>query len=315
MEINNIDLREIEMYKTPYDEISGFSIVMFSYFKKLFDYLFEQCKCEYAAIYGIIWYSRMVNNVKQWTYSIYNSSDCMRHSCDTLNNQCINFCAYIFQQRIEPTQDAWFCVSNITSEIYENQHSYVYNTNYHFFNRLSSPELFESNYELIRIISKKFQMLIKNVIENNITENDYHQLFIMKYKINDTSNIYLCKNFQNHKQNQEQEQEKTETYKIYKPSNVRFITVEYENPRMETRIELHVGREWMMDGNDLFMPAHIMHLLEHQPEPYVFDFEYKLHIMDNNINMFEIDINHHIYLTENNYKIIRSYDRDVGYYS
>jgi len=93
------------------------------------------------------------------------------------------------------------------------------------------------------------------------------------------------------------------TKEIYEYSTVRFMVIEYENPAMKTRIELELPREWLVTGNDLLTPVHIMHMLEHQSEPYIFDFDYKIHIMDTNFKTYYVDKTSYIHLNKNNYKI------------
>lgn len=90
---------------------------------------------------------------------------------------------------------------------------------------------------------------------------------------------------------------------IIKPSNVRFLSVEYSNPYMKGKIYITMNKHVYLEGNELFSPTFILRYLEYQSNPFDFNMEYILHIMDNNINQFSLKRNQFIRLGERGYKI------------
>ena len=90
-------------------------------------------------------------------------------------------------------------------------------------------------------------------------------------------------------------------------SSVRFLSIEYyheKNPNAE-RIVLSIDHEYLYEMNELFMPAFIMHMLEHQDLPFYFGMEYTLHIMDNNINIIKLKSNQYLLLKIDTYNILQ----------
>ncbi len=87
-------------------------------------------------------------------------------------------------------------------------------------------------------------------------------------------------------------------------SNVKFITVEYMDENSEDAFELHLPKEYYIEGNHLFTPVFISMLLKTQHNREIYDFNYKLFIIDNNANMFQINSSKYILLEENDYKVL-----------
>ena len=59
-----------------------------------------------------------------------------------------------------------------------------------------------------------------------------------------------------------------------------------------------------MVGNELFSPAFLLRLLDHQLEPFYFDDNYQLVLVDNNLVSFILKPNQYIQLNLNTYDII-----------
>lgn len=83
-----------------------------------------------------------------------------------------------------------------------------------------------------------------------------------------------------------------------------FLSVEYSHPCMEHKINIEIDPLLYLDQNELFSSIFVLRCLEYQPLPYVFDSEYKLHIMDNEIKIFELESNEYIKLNKSSYTII-----------
>lgn len=87
------------------------------------------------------------------------------------------------------------------------------------------------------------------------------------------------------------------------PSNVKFLSIVYTHPDMKTQIPLELSKHWYVVKNELFCPEFVFRQLSYQPEPFVFDLRYKLQLMDNNVNSFELTVTDYIELEENEYSI------------
>ena len=90
---------------------------------------------------------------------------------------------------------------------------------------------------------------------------------------------------------------------LIKPSNVRFLSVEYSNPYMKGKLYITINKDVYLEGNELFSPTFILRYLEYQSNAFDFNMEYILHIMDNNINQFSLKRNQFIRLGERGYQI------------
>jgi hypothetical protein len=86
-------------------------------------------------------------------------------------------------------------------------------------------------------------------------------------------------------------------------SSVKFMTVEYLHEEMDEPIELHLPKEYYIEGNYLFTPVFILMLLKNQSSPYHFDLNYKLYIIDNKTTMFELNSNKYVFIGSDDYQI------------
>ena len=204
----------------------------------------------------------------------------MRNTCDIVHYQIRSLYSCLFMNRIEPSQNIWLCISTIQFENF----SFSYDTSYRFFGKMNKEDA-------SAIYNKQYNDALK------YPQNYLHRIIIMKLQI-DNELIYLCRKCEKNDGELSEEEEKIEK------SDVKFMTIEYSNPKMEHRLELFIGREWFMQKNELFTPTHVLHMLEHQNEPYFFDMNYNIHIIDSNINMLELSSSKYIKLDKKKYDII-----------
>ena len=88
---------------------------------------------------------------------------------------------------------------------------------------------------------------------------------------------------------------------IIKKSKYGFLSVEYLHPKQKEPIVLNINKNMCMEGNELFTPEFVLRTLLYQNVDYYFDLDYKIRIMDNNINMFELNSNQYIEFTDCSY--------------
>jgi len=68
------------------------------------------------------------------------------------------------------------------------------------------------------------------------------------------------------------------------PSTVRILSVTYTHPKMTKAIELKIDDGYCRIGNQILSPAFVYRCLEYQEEPFVFDMNYRLDVIDGEIN-------------------------------
>jgi len=89
-----------------------------------------------------------------------------------------------------------------------------------------------------------------------------------------------------------------------KESDVKFISIEYTHALQETPIDLKLSTRAYVIGNELFSPAFILNALENQSEPYHFDMDYVVKLIDTDVKSLSINSKEYILINaENTYEI------------
>ena len=74
-------------------------------------------------------------------------------------------------------------------------------------------------------------------------------------------------------------------------SSFRPMSISYSHPQMDESIMITLPDGIWCVGNDLFSPVFVRRCLEYQNQFFVFDDQYSIQIIDNNVNVFSIDKN------------------------
>lgn len=85
-------------------------------------------------------------------------------------------------------------------------------------------------------------------------------------------------------------------------SQTKFFNIEYVHPNIEN-IEIKIPKAHYMVNNDILSMTYILDYLEKQSQPFVLDESYRLQIMDENLNIFEIGYNQYIRILEDGYVV------------
>ena len=197
----------------------------------------------------------------------------------------------IINKRIEPYNKKWLSISKLTRNFSiekpltkDNEFKYIFE--YKIF------ESFEYNFSTI----ESFENIYKSYNKSEfMSPMDVETMIILK--LNDK---YLVRIFSK------------PVIKIIKrnffisniPSKVKFLNIEYTHPNMKNSITLNVGQDFFIEGNEILSPSFVKRILEYQNKSYYFNFNYKLKIVDNHINFFEIGSQEYILIEKENYKII-----------
>ena len=88
------------------------------------------------------------------------------------------------------------------------------------------------------------------------------------------------------------------------PSSTHFLSVIYKHPEIEKPIELSIKNGWFMEGNEILSASFIHRELAYQSKSFIFDKEYTVQIIDENINIIEIGYYEYIIIKNDSYEII-----------
>jgi len=88
-------------------------------------------------------------------------------------------------------------------------------------------------------------------------------------------------------------------------SLVKFVSVIYKHPDMpDDGLEMAIDREWYVVGNELFSAEFVARWLHYQPESYVFDDRYSIHILDDQVNVLTLNHKQIVAIEKTTYKIV-----------
>jgi hypothetical protein len=204
--------------------------------------------------------------------------------------------SFIINKRIEPYNKKWLSISKlIRSFSTKNPHlnnENNENNNFKFIFDYKLSESFQYKFSTI----ESFEMIYKAYNQSDfMCPMDVETLLILK-----SGDIFLVRVFTKSLFNIT----KKRLFISNIPSKVKFLNIEYTHPNMKNSITLNLGQEYFIEGNELLSSAFVKRMLEYQNKPYFFDFNYKLKIVDNHINFFEIESKDYLLLEKENYKIM-----------
>lgn len=84
-----------------------------------------------------------------------------------------------------------------------------------------------------------------------------------------------------------------------------FLSIEYSHLNMKTTISLNLDKRFLIAGNELFSPCFVLKCLNYQNEPYIFDNDYKLTILDTDIKDMVLTSDQYIRLTDTKYEVVK----------
>jgi len=216
---------------------------------------------------------------KQCTY-LYNNVDFVKTNVDsTMRFYYYNIKIKLVKHRLEPFDNTWTGLFYIKNGVYE-ENGYVL-TDY---DNLDDPS------EMSQLASDFYGSY--KFANNTLSEEIPEYLVLLK-----SPHFWLSRICNDSVKDSDISLTSTPKY---------FLSVEYSHPCMENKINIEIDPLLYLDKNELFSYIFVLRCLEYQPVPYVFDSEYKLHIMDNEIKMFELHSNEYIKLNKSDYTIITS---------
>jgi hypothetical protein len=284
---------------------------------------------------GILFSSRLVNYIKEFANVIYNSHPFIKRTIDYIDYQFRAGQSCMTNRRIEPLDNNWISIGWLGTDpsiAFGSDPSFGLGTDpsfglgtglcvggtdqsiRYFLNTrmFSDLDQYADKNTTIKnaIISNRDSMLhpwvqikveIQNPNDSNPTQVLNHAIYISRNleTSNIDSNIFYSRDFLL--------ENATKLAHYNRPSSARFLSIQYVHDKMNAPIVLELDPAYFYEKNELFMPAFILHLLEHQGEPFYFDMAYTLHIIDNQINIFELKSTKYIILNRYSYDIRNLY--------
>jgi hypothetical protein len=238
-----------------------------------------------VALYSIIFIGRIQAKAYLFVKHLYDQNEIIRVPTDFILWSYETIEMMNIRHRQEPTSSRWL---NVCSSTRLNRGAHIGKTPYNFSESYNNMNDLIDKDDMIRTFEIALETNAEVNIENKVYMDD-DTIVIMKwdglYKISRATTPL-----------------KPQTYDLEK-SKVRFLSVEYTVSRDSVRLSLTVPTEMCVQGNELFSHAFVRRLLEYQPEPFEFDFNYRLTIMDGDVNEFELNNKQYIILSETGYEL------------
>lgn len=237
------------------------------------------------AYYGITWYVKTSEKVKQNCKSYYNSYPVIKTVVDNSLYGAKYLLAVINNQKIEPMCSNWICntflmVRDPTRFIGD---PYYYIDMYEF---LKTPTDSNDSYSGAAM-SMDSIIRSSNIIKEGMVTmkngNQYANTIYFKNKkvaINDLIELPT------------------------QPNGLSFLSIKYTHPIMKNHIFIDIEKGYFYANNEILSPLFIKRYLEHQAINYHFDLDYVIEIIDNNIESLQLKSNQYILLGESTYTVM-----------
>ena len=265
---------------------------------------FELDKIDYKIDYTnlqtklFLFYIDVKTKVDSVCSHLYNNYGFVKTFVDKTNYNIDTIKAVYNNVRIEPLNDNWVCISLLLkndNKLFSGNNE-IYLEHYQYIKQHNSADISQKQYyndclNYFVNTAKSISSCNNNVVETMIT---------MKLK-----NQYYNKCF-NKSFNKENSENEAETCYSNTETKVSFLSVEYTHPNMKNKVVMNIPKDVMIQGNIIMSPLFIKRYLEYQYEYYIFDENYKVNIMDNNVNMLSLKYTDSILLSEKSYSVIKN---------
>jgi hypothetical protein len=250
-------------------------------------------------------YSNAYIYIRKIAKKCYDENDSVRKYTDAV----MNF-LYIVRNRIqtyktEPFYDVWFSIAYMQRDEYRDNYMNLNTKEFVYFPLLDylclstvrrfiesdSPESVNSVKELFKIIYVRLNSLPFRA------HCDYYTDYLILFKC---PSKYICRigtfdrEFDPSKDSDDITLNRTK-----KP----FLCVKYFHPKMEKKIYLDIDAGFFVENNELLSPMFVYRCLMYQKESYIYDSDYKIHILDNMMKTTSLDRTSYILITKYGYEI------------
>lgn len=139
------------------------------------------------------------------------------------------------------------------------------------------------------------------VREPNLNTNKV--LFIHKFKDNEDNEYIQSKLIENN--NEDVSLSDVLTHIDNSKKHTKFIGIEYSNPKMKNNITLNIDSKYFVRNNDILDSIFILKYLKrnYREWEFVFDKNYKVSLIDPNVNFHELYYNDYLHFSNDNWII------------
>ena len=100
------------------------------------------------------------------------------------------------------------------------------------------------------------------------------------------------------------------TYRQYQlsmlNSSVRFLSIEYTHPQMLYNIAIDIPDYMFIENTTMLSPLFIKKYLDGQSQKFIFDMDYTINIIDENIDSVSIKSDEYIRIYNKTYKVVKT---------
>jgi hypothetical protein len=137
-------------------------------------------------------------------------------------------------------------------------------------------------------ICKHFEDLLENVIDNDLPR-ELTYLFVMKI-----GNVAISRLYCHDRKEYAFSDEKSRKH---------LLSIEYSHPLMDNKIVIELDPAFYIVGNEVLSAGFVERYLEYQDQPFVFNSDYIIEIMDSKINTFLLPSYQYIVFGKTDYKV------------
>lgn len=203
------------------------------------------------------------------------------------DNESIQPCLFMYNDIVDKNKHIDYTNYLMIMKFYD---TYLVNINLHSgLDCLRTPETFTVDALLVNEQSSQH-----NEIEFAILRNEHEPNFSMpRIEVNSKNNV------------ETNSLERIAGNPVLIISGVSFLTIQYTHPRQPYPVTIVLPKGMYTIGNELFSPIFVLRCLKYQTQPYYFDMNYSLKIIDNNIDIIKLTSKQYIKIEEKTYKIIK----------
>mgnify|MGYP006126491099 CR=1 FL=1 len=225
-------------------------------------------------------YTEILHNGKEtYTYYYENNVLFQRIMIDGIEiYDKIHSIIFDYNLELKLQKDYWININVLNNivNIDESKTEYILNENYYLLEQddeKNTSLMYEHNINKIKNMKKNDLITLLIIIKNH---EKYHTIVNLENEINYTS----------------------------EKSKVKFLSIEYEDPVLKLKTEIKLDENIFYENNEILSSAFIKRYIDYNPISINYTPEYKLNIMDNNINSITITKDHYIKLGKKKYEIV-----------
>jgi len=242
-------------------------------------------------------YSNAYIYIRKTTNSWYRNNKTVKKYTNLVMNCIYGLFNRISIHKIEPFYDLWLSLSYKLNNNYQEDYMNLDAENFAYYPLLDNlcisvlhkPNTVEED------VRSLFTIVYNQINKFNYSFYDIDLDFLILFK---TIDKYVCR-VGTYQRFTGEYKDNITLNKIKKP----FLCVEYYHPNMEKKIYLHIDTGFFVENNELLSPMFVQRCLVYQKEPYIYDLDYKIYILDNMMKIVSIDRTSYILITNNGYQI------------